>query len=71
MTAPLSLRCRLDNAEAFELLEPLREKRAGEPGRTLENLAEGLTAQLTLRMINGVQRSAKISAPRAIGQYWP
>ena len=22
-------------------------------------------------MINGVQRSAKISAPRAIGQYWP
>ena len=24
-----------------------------------------------LRMINGVQRSAKISAPRAMGQYWP
>jgi hypothetical protein len=24
-----------------------------------------------LRMINGVQRSAKISAPRAIGQYCP
>jgi hypothetical protein len=24
-----------------------------------------------LRMISGVQRSAKISAPRAIGQYWP
>ena len=22
-------------------------------------------------MINGVQRSAKISAPRAMGQYWP
>jgi hypothetical protein len=22
-------------------------------------------------MITGVQRSAKISAPRAIGQYWP
>jgi hypothetical protein len=24
-----------------------------------------------LRMISGVQRSAKISAPRAMGQYWP
>src|SRR5262245_12948809 len=24
-----------------------------------------------LRMIRGVQRSAKISAPRAMGQYWP
>jgi hypothetical protein len=24
-----------------------------------------------MRMISGVQRSAKISAPRAIGQYWP
>jgi hypothetical protein len=24
-----------------------------------------------LRMISGVHRSAKISAPRAIGQYWP
>ena len=23
------------------------------------------------RMVSGVQRSAKISAPRAIGQYWP
>jgi hypothetical protein len=22
-------------------------------------------------MITGVQRSAKISAPRAMGQYWP
>jgi hypothetical protein len=22
-------------------------------------------------MISGVQRSAKISAPRAMGQYWP
>jgi hypothetical protein len=24
-----------------------------------------------LRTISGVQRSAKISAPRAMGQYWP
>ena len=46
MAAPLSLRCRLDNAEAFELLEPLREQGAGESGRTLEDLAEGLTAQM-------------------------
>jgi hypothetical protein len=46
VTAPLRLRCRLDNAEALELLEPLREQGAGEPGRTLEDLAEGLTAQM-------------------------
>ena len=46
VTAPVSLRCRLDDAEAFELLEPLREQGAGESGRTLEDLAEGLTAQM-------------------------
>ncbi len=46
VTAPLSLGCRLDNAEAFELLEPLREERVGESGRTLEDLAEGFTAQM-------------------------
>jgi hypothetical protein len=46
VTAPLSLGCRLDDTDAFELLEPLREQRAGEPGRTLEDLAEGLTAQM-------------------------
>jgi hypothetical protein len=28
VTAPLSLRCRLDNSGAFELLEPLREQGA-------------------------------------------
>ncbi len=44
--AALCLRCRLDDAEAFELLEPLREERAGEPGRTFQDLAEGLTAQV-------------------------
>ena len=32
VTAPLSLRRRLDNAEAFELLEPLREERTESPG---------------------------------------
>jgi hypothetical protein len=36
----------LDNAEAFELFEPLREERTGESGRTLEDLAEGFTAQM-------------------------
>src|SRR5262245_54107604 len=46
LTAAPGLRCRLDNAEAFELLEPLREERAGEPRRAREDLAEGLTAQL-------------------------
>src|SRR5262249_55041937 len=46
LTAALGLRCRLDDAEAFELLEPLREERAGEPGRALEDFAEGFTAQM-------------------------
>ena len=46
VTAPLRLRRRLDHAEAFELLEPLAEHGAGEPGGTVEDLAEGLTAQI-------------------------
>src|ERR671919_660128 len=46
VTAPLRLGCHLDDAEAFELLEPLREEGAGESGRTLEDLAEGFTAQM-------------------------
>src|SRR6266542_1706290 len=46
VTAPLRLGCHLDDAEAFELPEPLREQGAGESGRTLEDLAEGLTAQM-------------------------
>jgi hypothetical protein len=41
-----SLWCRLDNAKPFELPEPLREKRAGESGRTVEDLAEGFTAHM-------------------------
>jgi hypothetical protein len=46
VTAPLRLGCHLDDAEPFELLEPLREECAGESGRTLEDLAEGLAAQM-------------------------
>ena len=46
LTAPLRLRCHLNNAEACELLEPLREHGVGESGRTLEDLAERLTAQI-------------------------
>jgi hypothetical protein len=46
VTAPVSLGCRLDDAEAFELLEPLREQGVGQSGRTLEDLAEGFTAQV-------------------------
>jgi hypothetical protein len=38
--------CCLDDAKAFELLEPLREQGVGEPGRTLEDLAEGLAAHM-------------------------
>jgi hypothetical protein len=46
VTAPLRLGCHLHDAEALELLEPLREQGAGESGRTLEDLAEGLTPQI-------------------------
>src|SRR5262249_20768322 len=46
VTAPLSLRRRRDDADAFELLESLREERAGESGRTFEDFAKGLTAQM-------------------------
>jgi len=46
VTAPVRLGCRLDDPEALELSESLREQGAGEPGRALEDLAEGLAAQL-------------------------
>src|SRR5215470_13545903 len=48
VTAALSLRHRLDDAEAFEVLEPLREQGTGEPGRAREDLAEGLAAQMQI-----------------------
>jgi hypothetical protein len=60
------------------------EHAAGVPGREGSHqrpgavdldsvLAGGLGPQprCRLRTISGVQRSAKISAPRAMGQYWP
>jgi hypothetical protein len=46
VTAPLRLGCHLDDAEALELLEPLREQGVGEPRCTLQDLAEALTAQV-------------------------
>ncbi len=46
VTAPLRLGCGFDDPEVFEVLEPLREEGGGESGRTLEDLAEGLTAQV-------------------------
>jgi hypothetical protein len=67
----LSLGCRVDDAEAFELLEPLREQGVGEPGCTSRISPKVSQPGCRLRMINGVQRSAKVSAPRAIGQYCP
>src|SRR5262249_28413848 len=48
VTAALGLRCRLDDAEAFEVLEPLGEQGTGEPGRAREDLAERLAAQLQI-----------------------
>src|SRR5262249_34670991 len=42
----VGLGCRLDDAEAFELLEPLGEQGAGEPGRAGEDFAEGFAAQM-------------------------
>jgi hypothetical protein len=46
VTAPVRLGGDLDDPEAFELVQPLREQGVGESGRTLEDLAEGLTAQV-------------------------
>ena len=45
-SAPVGLGCRLDDAEPFELLEPLREQRTGEPGCALEDLTEAAAAQV-------------------------
>lgn len=44
--APVRLGCRLDDAESFELLEPLREHGAGEPGRSLQDLTEAGAPQI-------------------------
>jgi hypothetical protein len=44
-SAPFGFGCRLDDAEPFELLEPLREQGAGEPGRALQDLTETSAAQ--------------------------
>ena len=44
--APVGLGCRLDDAEPFKMLEPLREQSAGEPGRALQDLTEVSAAKL-------------------------
>jgi hypothetical protein len=46
VTAPLRLGCYLHDAEAFELVEPLGEHGVGQPGRALEDVTEGLEAQM-------------------------
>src|SRR5262249_22013291 len=46
VTGAVGLRCRLDDAEPFELLEALGKQGSGEPGRALEDLTEGLAAQM-------------------------
>ena len=71
MTAALRLRCRLDDAEALELLEPLREQGAREPGRPLKDLAEGLTTQMQVADDQRRPTLGEVSAPWAIGQYCP
>src|SRR5687767_7076312 len=44
--APVGLGCRLDDADAFELLEPLCEQGTGESRRALQDLAEGSAAEV-------------------------
>src|SRR4029077_13259794 len=44
--APVKLGCRLDDTEPFEMLEPLREQGAGEPGRALQDLTEASATQV-------------------------
>src|SRR4030095_15077127 len=43
--APGRFGCRRNDAEPFQLLEALREQGAGEPRRTLQDLAETSAAQ--------------------------
>jgi hypothetical protein len=72
VAAPAVLGRRLDNTETFELPEPLCEQGTGQSGRAPSKISLKLPQPTyRLRMISGVQRSAKISAPRAMGQYWP
>lgn len=46
VTAFVRLGCRLDDAEPFELSESLRKQGAGQAGGTVQDLAEGLAAQI-------------------------
>ena len=43
---PVRLRCCFDDADAFELLEPLRQQGTGESGRALQDLAEASAAKV-------------------------
>ena len=48
MAPPARFGCRLDDPEPLELLQPLREHRAREPGRALEDLAERCTTEVQI-----------------------
>ena len=71
VTAPLRLRCRLDNAEALSCWSRSARSVWESPGAPSRISPKVSQPRCRLRMINGVQRSAKISEPRAIGQYCP
>lgn len=60
----------LDDAVTLQQPEPLRQQATRDAGRALEDLPERLAADEQVATMIGVQRWAKISAPRAIGQKW-
>ena len=70
MPAPVGLGCRLDDTEPFELLSRSESGVRESPGAPSRISLKFPQPRYRLRMISGVQRSAKIG-PRAIGQYWP
>jgi len=68
--APVGLGCRLDDTEPFERCLSRCESRVREsPGAPSRISLKFPQPRYMLRMINGVQRSAKISALRAMGQF--
>jgi hypothetical protein len=61
----------LDDPGALQLPQPLGEQPAREARGTVGDLVEGLTADQDVAKMMIVQRSARSSDVRAMGQYCP
>ena len=62
---------RRDDSEPREVPQALRKQCVGESWGAREDLTVGAAARVDVPDDEGVQRSPKISAARAIGQYCP